>query len=946
MKFGKPILAGNLQGHNSGVLDLVFHNKRDVLFSLDSHSIVLVWDLASRTMVAKLTPLSQNPFDITHKVTRLLVAGPNRHLVTATNHPRMWKVKPLDLRDESEKLVIHSAEVLATLYNTNFDHLLTVDRAGFVAIWAVGTGVQIFKFICESVQEFFGVPDVTAASFDLSERRLVVGWNQGSIQLYNFSNGTLLHNLLTETSSPVVSVTQIEYSRGNDFHRHFVAALEDGVILQWPNKMKQRDAPPVRKIEVPNWMGTEFVDVPITCIAFGKPHTLVAGRKDGKVLEWDMQTGFLMKNEHGPIVMQCTETNTIAVQAARFLHKMESICLVADGEGNVHFIDSDGGHKLGSIRGKKRNVGYSDIQSLEVDQTDSFLFAGESSGWLQMWDVSQVFDQDLHFHRELCVDVMRWKAHEAAVTRIVHMSKYNLVLTASNEPDGNAAVWSVVGEKLGVLGHSRWTMDDIERVLHAVPAPAADDEKEHKDGWGQEKGSRGLELLGSKMVGMTSLRRVLGSVESRTQSVESVQWEDDKVRGQLTLTIRSLSNLPNHDRNSKSDPYAILTITGHKQRRTRVIENQNTCRVEEEFLYFIEGMDRSVQIEVWDHDHGGDHLHDFIGQVVIRLESLLLMANAEEGVVLKLMRKDGKTTLKDGSITIAAKFTPIVSELQHRSKPRSVQEHIKLALIGSQQVAPVPPLRPLALAGQGRSAVTALATARWDSVDFRNLSVYQLQDDARISGFATERLDRKGKGRSHVDERGQLHPLPRRHGGESHRHLPVGTVEHRFSKDTLAGRLERSLDSTFAETYGKSGLHVMEANASLMRASRVEPLAKKETPNLKAIGDAIRVVTNERKKLEVGGVDFQNEKKRFYRRSSLVTSESAMPAAYEHLAAAKERREAEMGLVARKPSSLAQVPPKLPSDAMQGGPRRKAVTVAAGGGGDRDAGGVSLPKII
>eukprot|EP00961_Rhodomonas_salina_P092254 1241405-Rhodomonas_salina.1 len=158
-------------------------------------------------------------------------------------------------------------------------------------------------------------------------------------------------------------------------------------------------------------------------------------------------------------------------------------------------------------------------------------------------------------------------------------------------------------------------MDDIERVLHAVPAPAADDEKEHKDGWGQEKGSRGLELLGSKMVGMTSLRRVLGSVESRTQSVESVQWEDDKVRGQLTLTIRSLSNLPNHDRNSKSDPYAILTITGHKQRRTRVIENQNTCRVEEEFLYFIEGMDRSVQIEVWDHDHGGDHLHDFIGQV-------------------------------------------------------------------------------------------------------------------------------------------------------------------------------------------------------------------------------------------------------------------------------------------------------------------------------------------
>lgn len=50
------------------------------------------------------------------------------------------------------------------------------------------------------------------------------------------------------------------------------------------------------------------------------------------------------------------------------------------------------------------------------------------------------------------------------------------------------------------------------------------------------------------------------------------------------------------------------------------------------------------------------HTHTHM-QVVIRLESLLLMANAEEGVVLKLMRKDGKTTLKDGSITIAAKVS-------------------------------------------------------------------------------------------------------------------------------------------------------------------------------------------------------------------------------------------------------------------------------------------------
>jgi len=65
---GKPITAGSLTGHGVGVTCMVYHEKRDVLFSLDSHCITLVWDLSSKSLLTKINPFTQNPFDIAGRV--------------------------------------------------------------------------------------------------------------------------------------------------------------------------------------------------------------------------------------------------------------------------------------------------------------------------------------------------------------------------------------------------------------------------------------------------------------------------------------------------------------------------------------------------------------------------------------------------------------------------------------------------------------------------------------------------------------------------------------------------------------------------------------------------------------------------------------------------------------------------------------------------------------
>ena len=75
-----------------------------------------------------------------------------------TSPPRNQGVRPLDLRDESEKLVAHHGEVSVVLYNMSFDFILSADRGGFVSTWSLATGAQIFKFVCVEVLYCRGLP--------------------------------------------------------------------------------------------------------------------------------------------------------------------------------------------------------------------------------------------------------------------------------------------------------------------------------------------------------------------------------------------------------------------------------------------------------------------------------------------------------------------------------------------------------------------------------------------------------------------------------------------------------------------------------------------------------------------------------------------------------------------------------------------------------------------
>lgn len=226
----------------------------------------------------------------------------------------------------------------------------------------------------------------------------------------------------------------------------------------------------------------------------------------------------------------------------------------------------------------------------------------------------------------------------------------------------------------------------------------------------------------------------------------------------------------------------------------------------------MQSLDHRLKIEVYDHDDGGVEHHDFIGSTDSSLHYLFEKSYSAHHS-LPLMRNDGTGAGKLGSVSFRVEFQPVVSTLL-KPEPATVSDHIHLA-IKKQGVVPTLPIKSLAHPDpEGRNrTVTSIATARWKTSDFRHLSVYHLEDDLKIKphGGLTERnTDRtRGARAGRIDsEEGSGSDMP--------------SAVNRFSKETVAGRLERGLDLSWALFSPR-----VPSTAATTRSSRISAFQKK-----------------------------------------------------------------------------------------------------------------------
>lgn len=73
------------------------------------------------------------------------------------------------------------------LYNKSFESVVSCDDGSFISVWDIENGKLMSKFGNAHKKN-----KITAACFDGSERRLVTAAADGTLKLWNFSNGQCL----------------------------------------------------------------------------------------------------------------------------------------------------------------------------------------------------------------------------------------------------------------------------------------------------------------------------------------------------------------------------------------------------------------------------------------------------------------------------------------------------------------------------------------------------------------------------------------------------------------------------------------------------------------------------------------------------------------------------------------------------------------------------------
>ena len=224
------------------------------------------------------------------------------------------KINFWNFKTQEESKTSHDAPVAYALYNTQFESVVSGSDDGWIAVWDMENGRQLTKFQNGKGEK------LTAGCFDRTQRRMVTAGTNGQVKIWNFSNGSVLKNLLGPQKpgtqvDPKADPLTLAASRPVDKEvtslvciydpndngdqptkqSHFVAAGWDRRLRIWQddtgkeeNLSLERDLP-IRYSTTQQTHGDD-----IMCAIYDHMNNLIfTGAHDGTLQAWHFETGFI-----------------------------------------------------------------------------------------------------------------------------------------------------------------------------------------------------------------------------------------------------------------------------------------------------------------------------------------------------------------------------------------------------------------------------------------------------------------------------------------------------------------------------------------------------------------------------------------------------------------------------------------------------------------------------
>ncbi|KAL3991564.1 intermediate filament protein if [Sarotherodon galilaeus] len=449
---GKP--TGILKGHSAPIVSIRISSEDNQIFSVSTDCTVKIWHLQDQCCLFTADPKASR---IHGDISACVYSPAMKSLYIAADCMTML---PLKLRQRLHRhfTVSHNEPVLCCGYSKEFRQVVSCTEGSVVRVWDFDTGCQLFEF--GGARE---LSSITCLTFDPKGRRLVTGGKDGSLKIWNFSNGLCLKTLKKDGECREVCdciFLQV--------HRNFyvMSVGRDRKIDIYPDIPE--DLHHVQRPQ-PSWqddLKNGHKD-DILCMAQCPPSFVATGSSDGEIIVWNVDSGRIQCRFVSPIVAEQQDVKGLDTSVPSIVFLKDSYLKQFSSTTALLSSGAEGCVNLWNVLGRgefvstfKASKFQQKITKLAKAEKDVLLYMADRIGYIYVYSMEKLDPEKTSLRAETF-----WRAHTNTVTGLHVVDNDQVVLTSST--DYTVRLWSAQGEFIGTFGQAEsWSIHISSSWIH------------------------------------------------------------------------------------------------------------------------------------------------------------------------------------------------------------------------------------------------------------------------------------------------------------------------------------------------------------------------------------------------------------------------------------------------------------------------------------------------